>query len=292
MAGRIAARSVGCQQVRSRRGERSVRPRFLERTSVRRRRVPLKIAGGILLALSVDVSPALAQLNTQHVKGPTRPQSRIAADAHLNQARQYPRRHALHLRLQLEEGGQRDQGRQRHRSRAASQSEPVGSLCAHDDAGQCAYGHDKVSRPASQATRDQIIETTIESKTNACEASIRRALVQSEGEAHEFSRHDSTIDSSDPGCAARGSDHLRREGSGHEVSADRAAAAAQGRAQRADRADRRLRVWRRQRLRRAHPDAELPSGWRRTGSSSIAFTRPRCARPRARRCSPGAITIR
>ena len=38
---------------------------------MRRLRVPLKIAGGILLALSVGVSPALAQLNTQHIKGPT-----------------------------------------------------------------------------------------------------------------------------------------------------------------------------------------------------------------------------
>jgi hypothetical protein len=38
---------------------------------VRRVRIPLSLAGALLLALSVGVSPALAQLNTQHIKGPT-----------------------------------------------------------------------------------------------------------------------------------------------------------------------------------------------------------------------------
>ena len=95
-----------------------------------------------------------------------------------------------------------------------------------------------------------------------------------EGDADEFSRQDSTIDSSDPRCAARGSDHLRREGSGHEVSADRAAAAAQGRAQRPDRADRRLRVRRHERLRRPGPDAERrAAGERRAEADSFSHDR-------------------
>ena len=53
-----------------------------------------------------------------------------------------------------------------------------------------------------------------------------------------------------------GSDDLRRQGSGHEVPADRAAAPAQGRAQRPDHPDRRRRVRLVQRLRRPLPDAE------------------------------------
>ena len=59
-----------------------------------------------------------------------------------------------------------------------------------------------------------------------------------------------------PDHAARGSDDLRRQGSGHEVPADRAAAAAQGRAQRPDHPDRRRRVRLVQRLRRSLPDAD------------------------------------
>ena len=31
----------------------------------------LRMAGGVLLAFTVGVSPALAQLNVQHIKGPT-----------------------------------------------------------------------------------------------------------------------------------------------------------------------------------------------------------------------------
>ena len=67
---------------------------------------------------------------------------------------------------------------------------------------------------------------------------------------------DSTIDSSDSRSPARRRDDLRRQGSGHEVPADRAAASAQGRAQRADRPDRRCGVWRVERLWRAVQHAE------------------------------------
>ncbi len=59
-----------------------------------------------------------------------------------------------------------------------------------------------------------------------------------------------------PNTVAADVHHLRREGSGHEVPAHRAAAPAQGRAQRADRPDRRRRVRLVQRLRRPLPDAD------------------------------------
>ena len=54
-----------------------------------------------------------------------------------------------------------------------------------------------------------------------------------------------------------GSDHLRRQGSGHEVSADPRPAAAEGRAQRAGHPDRRRRLRRDQRVRRPVPHAQL-----------------------------------
>ena len=69
-------------------------------------------------------------------------------------------------------------------------------------------------------------------------------------------RHDQRSHPSDPGRAACRSDHLRREGSGHEVSADRAVAAAEGRAQCADRAPRRRRLCRVERVRRPDPHAD------------------------------------
>ena len=53
-----------------------------------------------------------------------------------------------------------------------------------------------------------------------------------------------------------GRDHVRRQGSGHEVSADRAAAAAEGRAQRPHRAPRRRRLCRVERVRRPDPHAD------------------------------------
>ena len=60
---------------------------------------------------------------------------------------------------------------------------------------------------------------------------------------------------SDPRPAPHGADHLRRQGPGHRVSRDRAAAAARGRSQRLGRADRRLRLRRLERVRRALRDA-------------------------------------
>ena len=53
-----------------------------------------------------------------------------------------------------------------------------------------------------------------------------------------------------------GRDHVRRQGSGHEVPADRAAAAAEGRAERAGRAARRRRLRRVERVRRPDPHAD------------------------------------
>ena len=50
--------------------------------------------------------------------------------------------------------------------------------------------------------------------------------------------------------------HLRREGSGHQIPADRAVAPARGRAERADHPHRRRRIWVVERLRRPLPDAE------------------------------------
>ncbi len=63
-------------------------------------------------------------------------------------------------------------------------------------------------------------------------------------------------DAADPGPPGAGSDDLRREGPGHRVPADRAAAAARGRTERAGRAARRRRLRRVERVRRAVPDAD------------------------------------
>ena len=60
-----------------------------------------------------------------------------------------------------------------------------------------------------------------------------------------------------PDVQHHGSDHVRREGPGHEVSADQGPAAAEGRAQRAGDPHRRRRLRRHQRVRRPVPDAEL-----------------------------------
>ena len=62
---------------------------------------------------------------------------------------------------------------------------------------------------------------------------------------------------SHPGSTTFRADHLRREGSGHEVSADQGRAAAEGRAQRAGDPHRRRRLRRDQRVRRSVPDPEL-----------------------------------
>ena len=60
----------------------------------------------------------------------------------------------------------------------------------------------------------------------------------------------------DPRPPGAGADDLRREGPGHGVPADRAAAAAGGRAERADRPARRRRLRRVERVRRAVPHAD------------------------------------
>ncbi len=60
-----------------------------------------------------------------------------------------------------------------------------------------------------------------------------------------------------PDVQHHGSDHLRREGSGHEVPADQGRAAAEGLAQRAGDPHRRRRLRRDQRVRRSVPDPEL-----------------------------------
>src|SRR5579862_7578358 len=64
-------------------------------------------------------------------------------------------------------------------------------------------------------------------------------------------------DPAGPRQAAGRADHVRREGSGHEIPSHRAAAAAAGGTQRAHRPPGRCGVWRLERVRRAMPDAEL-----------------------------------
>ena len=95
-----------------------------------------------------------------------------------------------------------------------------------------------------------------------------------------------------PDIQHHGSDHLRRQGSGHEVSADPGRAAAEGRAQRAGHPHRRRRLRRDQRLRRSVPDARTSRSSRRADCGTRASTRRRCARRRGRRCSPAATTTR
>ena len=70
-------------------------------------------------------------------------------------------------------------------------------------------------------------------------------------------------------------DHVRRQGSGHEVPANRAVAPTQGRAQRPDHPDRRCRVRFIERLRRPVPDAERgETGGRRPEVQPLPHHRP------------------
>ena len=89
-----------------------------------------------------------------------------------------------------------------------------------------------------------------------------------------------------------GAHDVRRERPRHEIPADRSAASARGRAERSRRTDRRRGIRRVERVRRAVPDAERSRSSRPRGSSTIVFTRPRSARRRAPRCSPGATITR
>ena len=89
-----------------------------------------------------------------------------------------------------------------------------------------------------------------------------RATLRAEGRPMTADRHARTM-LPIPDRPAPGPDDLRREGPGHVVPADRAAAAAGGRAERADRPARRRRVRGVERVRRSVPDARRPSGWRR-----------------------------
>ena len=85
-----------------------------------------------------------------------------------------------------------------------------------------------------------------------------------------------------PDRAANAPGDVRREGPGHGVPADRAAAAARGRPERAGRADRRLRVRRLQRVRRADRTRRRSTGWRARGCATRRFhTTALCSPTRA-----------
>ena len=103
-------------------------------------------------------------------------------------------------------------------------------------------------------------------------------------EEHHESRPTCTHDVADPGPPGAGSDDLRREGPGHRVPADRAAAAAGGRAERAGRPARRRRLRRRRARSAGRAGRRRRTGWRRAACGTTASTPRRCARRPGRRC--------
>ncbi len=118
----------------------------------------------------------------------------------------------------------------------------------------------------------------------------RRATPAIRSRQHEYSRCGQSLHPADSRCELCRSHDLRRQRSRHQVPADRAAASAAGRAQCAHYPDRRLRVRRVVRVRRSDRDPERRAPGERRPQAQSRSTRPRCARRRARRCSPGAIT--
>jgi hypothetical protein len=96
------------------------------------------------------------------------------------------------------------------------------------------------------------------------------------GERYDYEqRHQTAFASPYPDPGADRTDHLGRQGSGHQISGNRAVAAAQGRTQRASDPDRRRRVRLQQRFWRIMPDTEFgKAGGRRTEIQPLSHHRP------------------